>query len=130
MKTKTAILHWFPRIICILAILFVSIFAFDVFSPDLTIWQQLLALAMHLIPSFILLAALIIAWKWEFVGGIIFIIAGIYFTIDVFMLNYHRTGGNFWISLGIVGALTIPFIIVGILFIASYKSKKKALENR
>jgi len=65
MKTSIKILHWTPRIICILAILFISMFAIDSFAPDLTIWQQLGGFLIHLIPSFILIAILIIAWKWK-----------------------------------------------------------------
>ena len=60
MKKPLKVFHWLPRIICILAILFVSLFAADAFSPELTIWQQLGAFIMHLIPSFILIAFLII----------------------------------------------------------------------
>jgi len=61
---KAKILFWLPRILCIIAILFISLFALDAFQPDLTIWQQLEAFLMHLIPSFILLILLLIAWKW------------------------------------------------------------------
>jgi hypothetical protein len=71
MKTSITLLHWAPRIICILAILFVGIFAFDVFDPALTFWQQMFALFMHLIPNFILIIFLVIAWKWELAGGLI-----------------------------------------------------------
>jgi len=37
MKTTTKILYWSPRILCILAILFISIFALDAFEPGHTI---------------------------------------------------------------------------------------------
>ena len=72
MKTSIRLIHWIPRVICILAILFISMFAADAFAPELTIWQQLGAFLMHLIPSFILLALLIVAWKWELIGGVDF----------------------------------------------------------
>ena len=77
MKTSIRVFHWLPRIICILALLFISMFAADSFAPGQTIWQQIGAFLIHLIPSFILLALLIAAWKWEFIGGIIFIIMGL-----------------------------------------------------
>ena len=60
MKTFIKILHWLPRIICILAILVVSMFALDSFAPELTFWQQIGGFLMHLIPSFVLLSILII----------------------------------------------------------------------
>ena len=77
MKISIKVFHWLPRIICVFAILFVSVFAADAFQPKLTIWQQLGAFIMHLIPSFILLSFLIVAWNWEYIGGIIFIVIGL-----------------------------------------------------
>ena len=69
-------------------ILFVSLFAADAFSPGLTIWQQLGAFVIHLIPSFILLTFLIVAWKWELIGGIIFIIIGLALSPVIYVHNY------------------------------------------
>ena len=126
MKKSIKIFHWLPRIICILAILFVSLFAADAFVPELTIWQQLVAFIIHLIPSFILLAFLIVAWKWEYIGGIIFIIIGLGLSPFLFVHNY-KMNDSIWISLGIIFSITIPFVIVGILFIVSHFRKKKIL---
>ena len=88
MKKSYTIFYWLPRIICILAILFISMFAADAFEPGLTIWQQLGAFFMHLIPSFILLVILILAWYRELLGGIIFIIIGLVLTPFIFNHNY------------------------------------------
>ena len=126
MKKHIKVFHWLPRIICILAILFVSLFAADAFAPELTIWQQLGAFVIHLIPSFILIAFLIVAWKWEYIGGIIFIIIGLGLSIFVFIHNY-KMNDSIWMSLGIIAAITIPFAIVGLLFIKSHFLKKKHL---
>ncbi len=43
MNRTTKILHCFPRILCIIAILFISLFALDAFDPGLGLGQQLLA---------------------------------------------------------------------------------------
>ncbi len=126
MKKSIKVFHWLPRIICMLAILFVSLFAADAFAPELTIWQQLGAFIIHLIPSFILLVFLIVAWKWEYIGGIIFIIIGLGLSPFVFMLNYNRNH-SVGMSLGIILSITIPFVIVGVLFIVSHFLKKKNL---
>ncbi len=126
MKKYVKVFHWLPRIICILAILFVSLFAADAFAPELTIWQQLGAFVIHLIPSFILLAFLIVAWKWEYIGGIIFIIIGLGLSPFVFVHNY-KMNDSIWMSLWIIAAIAIPFAIVGILFIISHFLKKKNL---
>jgi hypothetical protein len=127
MKTSIRVFHWLPRIICILAILFVSLFAADAFAPGLTIWQQLGGFIIQLIPSFILLAFLIVAWKWELIGGIIFVVIGIVTSPFVFMLNYHRNHLPIGASLGVILMITFPFIVVGILFIISHSLKKKNL---
>jgi hypothetical protein len=116
--------HWIPRILCILAILFISIFAADAFSPELTWWQQISDFFLHLVPSFILLLILIISWKRELIGGIIFIVIGIIFTPIIFSMNYHNNH-SLAISLSIIAAITMPFIIVGVLFLISYFHKRK-----
>jgi len=128
MKTSIKVFHWLPRIICLLAILFVSLFAADAFAPELTIWQQLGAFIMHLIPSFILLGFLIVAWKWEYVGGLIFLIIGVALSPIVFMHNYNMNQ-SVWMSLGIILAITFPFIIVGVLFMVSHFLKKPSKNN-
>jgi hypothetical protein len=124
MESKIRIFNWLPRIVCILAILFVSLFALDSFSPGLTIWQQLGAFFMHLIPSFVLLAFLIVAWKRELIGAIIFILIGIAISVLVYNINYSRLH-SVGKSLVIVVAIAIPFVVVGILFLISYLLKKK-----
>ncbi len=124
MKKYIKVFHWLPRILCILAILFVSLFAADAFAPELTIWQQLGAFVIHLIPSFILIAFLIVAWKWEYIGGIIFIIIGLGLSPFVFIHNY-KMNDSIWMSLGIIVAITIPFALVGVVFVISHFKKKK-----
>jgi hypothetical protein len=126
MNSSIRIYHWLPRIVCILAILFISMFALDAFAPGLTFMQQLTAFMMHLIPSFILLALLIVAWKWELAGGIIFAILGLALSPLVFMHNYEMNH-SFRMSLGIIAMITFPFFVVGILFVISYNKKKKGL---
>ena len=123
MKKNNKVLHWTPRIICILSILFISLFAVDSFESDSTIWQQIGDFLMHLIPSFVLLLLLIVAWKWEFVGGIIFTLIGLGLSPFIFMHNYTMNQ-SVWMSLSIVMIINLPFVIVGILFIISHFKKK------
>lgn len=123
MNTTDKIIQWIPRIICILAILFVSIFALDAFSPDQTVWQQISALLIHLIPSFILTAVLIVAWKWEKTGGIILTVAGVILFILVFNINYRQRNFSLTQSLINVSIICLPFIIAGVLFLVSHNRK-------
>jgi hypothetical protein len=114
-------LFWLPRILAIIFILFISIFALDVFS-EYSGLELLLALFMHLVPSLILVGLLIVAWKWEKIGGILFILLAIGFFI--FFKGYED----------LISALitTLPPLIIGILFlINSYKNEpnKKSIRK-
>lgn len=124
MSRKAKILFWTPRILCILAIMYISLFALDAFGPGRTLGQQLLAFLIHLIPSFILLAILLLAWKWEKTGGIIFILIGAIMSPLVFIHNY-RMNESVGMSLGIIAMLTLPFIVVGVLFVLSYRNARR-----
>ena len=128
MKKSAHLIHWIPRILCILSILFVSLFAFDSFEPGRTIWQQLGAFAIHLIPSFILLALLIVAWNWEYVGGIIFVLIGLGFSPFIFSHNYAMNH-SVWMSLSVILVITFPFVVVGILFVISHFRKKRDMAS-
>lgn len=125
MTTSVRVLHWLPRIICILAILMISLFASDAFGPGQTIWQQLGSFIMNLIPSFILIIILIIAWKWEYAGGIIFMILGVAVSPFIFMVNHNRNRLPVGASIVNVLIIALPFILVGILFMISHFMKKR-----
>jgi hypothetical protein len=71
------LLFWFPRVLGILIAIFVSLFALDVFGEGYSFLETIAALAMHLIPTGIILVVLAIAWRWEKVGGILFICLGV-----------------------------------------------------
>jgi hypothetical protein len=75
------ILFWLPRILVIIFILFISLFALDAFSEPNSFWMNLAGFLIHLIPSFILIGILIFAWKFEEYGGILFFFLGIGFTM-------------------------------------------------
>ena len=102
------VLFWAPRLLCIAFIVFLSSFALDVFHEFDGFGQTTAALLIHLVPSFIFTAVLLFAWKWEWVGAVLF---------SGFALYYAAT--NFrhprWV-------LTIsgPLFVVGLLFLASW----------
>ena len=66
------VLFWAPRILCILFAIFLSVFALDVFSEGYGFWQTIGALLLHLVPTFIVVIALLIGWRWEWVGAALF----------------------------------------------------------
>ena len=117
---------WLPRVICIAAILFVSMFALDSFGPGLTIWQQIGGFLIHLIPSYVLIALLVVAWKWEYVGGLLYIVLGLIFSVFIFNINFVRNQFSFGQSLFNALIIAFPFVVAGYLFIVSHNRKKKA----
>ncbi len=124
MKVSVKILHWVPRILCILAIIFISAFALDSFAAECTFRQNLRGFLMHLVPSYILIGLLIVAWNWEVIGGIIFTIIGLGMSPFIYIHNF-RMSQSTGRSLGAVFIITMPFILVGVLFIVSHCMKKK-----
>lgn len=112
------LLYWTPRILAILAILFMMIFSMDCFEMGGK--DALICLVMHNIPAFIIIIVLIIAWKWELIGGILFVAA--FIAAGIFFGSF--TGNP--ASLIVIS----PFLLVGILFIVYfylYRNKKSEL---
>jgi hypothetical protein len=71
-ETTKRLLYWTPRALCIGFALFLSIFAMDVFDMPVDAWQKAFALLMHLIPTGLVLLALVIVWRREWMGAVLF----------------------------------------------------------
>lgn len=127
MSKSLKIIHWTPRILCIIAILFISLFSLDAFGHGGGFWKELGNFIIHLIPSFILLVFLLIAWKWELIGGIVFAVIGLVMTPIVYSHNFAMNQ-NVGMSLVVIASITFPFIVVGALFIISHYMKKKRVQ--
>lgn len=74
-------LYWTPRILTILFILFLGLFALDAFEGDKSLIKKSGAFIIHLIPNLILILILILAWKREWIGTIAFILVGIAYIV-------------------------------------------------
>lgn len=84
------ILYWLPRILTILLLIaFIAYF----FKEPLWVWS------IVFLPGFIFLLLLLIAWKYERVGGLLFMISG----ISLFVLYQSMF-------------LSLPLLIIGIMF--------------
>jgi hypothetical protein len=112
------ILYWAPRALSILFIAFLSLFALDVFGQQLGFWQTVLALTMHLIPSFVLIAALILAWRWEWIGAVLYAAAGLLYVVWVVSMSRPVPPG-----MRFIWALTIagPAFLIAGLFLADWR---------
>ncbi len=108
-------MFWAPRVLSIIFILFLSLFSLDVISPELSFWEILVGLFMHNIPQLILLVILIAAWRYEIIGGIGFIAAGLFYLA---MISRHEL----WSAALIIAG---PALLIGVLFIINWFEKRK-----
>lgn len=116
MNQRTArALFWAPRALSIAFIAFLSVFALDVFQTGQGFWQTLTALLVHLIPSFALTAALILAWRWEWIGAAFFAGAASLYTG---MVARHSVPAN----VKLIWILTIagPAFVIAALFLINW----------
>ncbi|MBN2368423.1 hypothetical protein JXC34_05385 [Candidatus Woesearchaeota archaeon] len=115
-KSKINFLKWTPRVLAILFILFISMFALDAFNEDYTLVEMIAGFLIHLIPSYLLIAATVVGWKNNRNGAIMFVALGIA------SLIFFRTYSHI-LSFSII---TLPcFVIGGLFYIAGKKEKKK-----
>jgi len=99
-----------PRILGILFILFISIFAFDVFEEEGEILSMVLAFLIHLIPSYILIVTLLFAWRFELLGAII------YFGLSLLYVIITN-GKQHW---GAYLSISGTSLVLGILFLLDW----------
>lgn len=103
-------LYWAPRILGILLAVFLSLFALDVFGGGYSPLQTIGALLLHLVPTFLVLVALAVAWRWEWIGAVLF---GALAVLYLFM-----TWGRF--PLGVYVSVSGPLALTGFLFLLNW----------
>ena len=119
MKASVKLLQWLPRIICIAGILSICLYAINSIESYLTLWQQILFFGLKIIPSVILIALLVIAWKKDLLGGVLFTLIGIGLSTVIYQHNYNLSESvGFSLQKAMIFAL--PLVITGSLFILSY----------
>ena len=115
---KERILYWTPRILNIIALLFMLMFSFDAFDGNDTMWHKILGFLIHNIPVIILAALLILAWYREMIGGVLI------FAVALAACFYFRSFTTNPYSLLILA----PFMLTGVLFVIHhlmYEKNKK-----
>lgn len=103
-------LFWAPRVLAILFALFLSLFALDVFGQGSGFWETLVALLMHLVPTAIVLIVLALSWRWEWIGGALFIALGAWYLLS--------SWGRFHWSAYLV--ISGPLFLIGVLFLINH----------
>ena len=107
------LLFWTPKVLGLFFAAFISLFALDVFDGHQGFWETTLALAMHLIPTGLLLLILVGSWRREWVGGLIFPALGAGYLI-AFWGRFH------WSAYAIISG---SLFLVGALFLLSWSKR-------
>ena len=115
---NTKVTYWLPRVLGLLFVLFLSLFAFDVFQ-GYNGWVALLAFFIHLLPAFVLLIIVLIAWRYDLVGAIAFLCFALAY---IFLVGLNRPWS--WYA-GISG----PAAVIGILFFLNWLKNKRDIRR-
>lgn len=115
--------YWAPRIITIILILFLIFLNWDVFSKGTDFWSTTELFITHNIPALVLLVILVFAWRYEFIGGIAFILAGLFYIVFIV-----KNTGDWYTSLTQALMISGPAFFIGILFFMNgYKKKSESI---
>jgi len=128
MKESRNWLFWTPRIFSILFICFIAMFSLDVFEPGLSAGEIALGLLMHNIPTLVLIALLIVSWKYDLVGAIGYLFVALLY---MGMMAYNVINSNLPWYLMLSWNVTIagPALVIGILFFIRWRKQKKQRPN-
>lgn len=100
-------------------IFFLALMSLDIFDLNLSFWQTVGVFFMHSLPALFLIIVLIISWKYEIVGGIVFILAGL-----VYIALLTRNQFEWYLLSWAIQISGIAFLI-GALFLAGWFKKIK-----
>lgn len=110
------LLFWMPRILCIAFAAFVSLFALDVFGEGYDFFETILAFVIHLIPTGIILIALVVFWRWEWFGGMAFTALGV-----VYIVMFRDREFSWPVYVIMSG----PLFLLGVLFLINWLCRKQ-----
>lgn len=106
--TADRALTWAPRIITLAFAGFIAVFAVDVFGEGRPFGWVLIALVTHLVPSVVVAAIAVVAWRYEWFGAV---------AAGLLALLYFLTRGNalpWYDTLFIAGPLALVALLYGV----------------
>ena len=116
-KKMDSFLHWLPKVLTILFILFVAMFSLDVFDSAQGFWDIALGLFMHNIPAFVLIIILVFAWRRPIIGAVCYLLMALLYFVVTWVGRPEQLSW-FYINPVFLGAL-----LVAILFWISHKRR-------
>jgi hypothetical protein len=119
--------YWTPRILGLVFVAFLMLFSLDVFDSATTASDIAIGLFMHNIPALILLAVVIIAWRHELVGAIVFALFSLWYITQLAVTVAMNPGTDMNAGMAIAWSLQIsgPALLTAILFFIGWRRKRK-----
>lgn len=112
MKLRSLIIRWAPRVLAAAFTLFISLFALDAFEGQAGFREKAVALFMHLLPTFVCVAAIALAWRREWLGALLFGGLAAYYAASAW-------GHPSWVYL-IAG----PMLLVAVLYAVAWVNRR------
>ncbi len=110
-------LFWTPRALSIAFVIFLSLFSLDVFDEHLGFWQTAAALSLHLLPVFVLSAALVLAWRWEWIGALLYAATGLLYVLWVVSVSRPISPA---VRLSWIAIIAFPAFVIAGLFLTGW----------
>jgi hypothetical protein len=110
------LLYWSPRILSIGFAIFISFFALEALNQGYGFWQTVLAILINLVPAYIVVALILVAWRWEWVGAVLFAAAAVLYTIQVRPRHF---------SWAVISAIALPLLVIAALFLINWLKRQK-----
>ena len=121
MKKRTKhILFWLPRILGILFAIFLSLFAFDIFNEGYGVKETILALLIHLIPVFTVIAVLVLAWRRESIGALLFPALALVYPV-------LSQGRQHWSAYLVISG---PLVVLGVLYMLIWMYREQLQDDK
>jgi len=111
-RSAARLLYWSPRIITVAFAIFAGLFALESFQEVHGFWRLVLAFAINLVPAYIVLAVLAVAWKWEWVGAAAFAALAVWYSWG--MLQRHHLSWPIFLS------IPLPLLVIAGLFLENW----------
>jgi hypothetical protein len=102
------VLRWAPRVLGLALSLFLSLFALDAFGPGKPLATAMVEFLIHLAPASVVLVAVMIAWRREWIGAVVFAA----FAVGYALMVINRLD---WILV-----ISGPLFFVGLLYLVSW----------
>ena len=113
--TRDRLLFWTPRAVTLFFAAFLALFALDATGHGLGLWHSVAVVGIHLVPAAVVLAVLVVAWRWEAVG------AGIYFGLAIGYLLMAGRRVHWSATVMISGSLAV----IGALFLITAHLRRR-----